>query len=291
MKPKRLEPDVAAQLRRISAKAGNDLARFPDFMLLGPPRTGSSWLFRRLATHPEIFLPREKETYFFSTLGEPDNPKRRYPALSDYLNGAMVDAPLYRLRKQVRNGLRYAPRIYGEATASNATLTPEVIREIRLINPEIKALIMLRKPEERARSHAKKALTAHTGRRPGEVEFEEFDRFLRARGQLGMANYREMIDRWRGGLKPGNFMITEFRRVSEDPQQLLRKVQKFLGVDHERLPGLRQLQAKVYSTGAGRLPDRVEARIQELYGPAIRDFDLLLGELKSAEIADGCYRL
>lgn len=291
MKPAELQPEIARQLRKISAKAGDDLSRFPDFLILGPQRTGTSWLFRHLAAHPQIFLPREKETYFFSTLGQPDKPKFRYPDLSAYLRGAMTDAPFYKMRKMVRSRFRYAPKMLGDATASYAILEPEVIHEICLINPEIRALLMLREPVDRVRSHTRKSLTAHTGRSVDEVEFEEFDKFLRASGQLKKAGYREMIENWRAELKPGNLFVAEFRRVAESPRQLLGEILKFLGVEHEKFPLTRKLEAKVYSTGHGRLPDTVEARIEELYAPAIADYAEVLEELRPSQIAEGCYRL
>lgn len=289
MKPIRLEQDVAQQLRHVQAATGDDLSRFPDFLILGPQRTGSSWLFRHLAAHPEVFFPREKETYYFSTLGQPDKDKYRYPYLSDYLQNAMKDAPLYRLRKLIRSGFKYAPKILGDATASYAILEKKVISEICLLNPDIKALIMLRDPIERVRSHTKKSLTAHTGRSIDEVEFEEYDKFLRASGQLQKASYRQMIENWSTCLSNGHLMITEFRSVIEAPQQLLSKVLKFLGVEHEQFPQTRRLEEKVYSTGKGRLPDRVEERIQELYTPAVDDLALLLEELQPNAIGDGVY--
>ncbi|MEM7010898.1 MAG: sulfotransferase [Verrucomicrobiota bacterium] len=289
MKPLRLEQDVAQQLRHVQAEVGDDLTRFPDFLILGPQRTGSSWLFRHLAAHPEVFFPREKETYYFSTLGQPDKDKYKYPKLSDYLQDAMVDAPLYRLRKLIRSGFQYAPKVLGDATASYAILAKDVIREICLLNPDIKALIMLRDPIERVRSHTKKSLTAHTGRSTNEVEFEEYDKFLRASGQLQKASYRQMIENWSTYLSDGYLMITEFRSVVEAPQQLLEEVLKFLGVEHEKFPQTRELEEKVYSTGKGRLPDRVEERIQELYKPAVEDLAALLEELKPHAINDGVY--
>lgn len=289
MKADTLDAEVAAKLKRIDASAGDDLTRFPDFLVIGPQRTGSSWLFRQLAKHPEILVPKEKETYYFSTLGQPEHEKFRYRTMSEFLGAAMVDSPLLHLRKLVRHKLRYRPRIYGEATASNATVPLEVIEDICRINPSIKVVMMLRQPAGRARSHAKKALTAHTDRRPDELEFEEFDRFLRASGQVAKANCRQIIENWRSCLAPKNFMLAEFRRVAEAPQELLTEVQRFLGIDHDRLPGLHELQAKVYSTGAGRLPDAVENRIQELYKASIEDFDVILDELQGDRIAEGCY--
>lgn len=52
----------------------NDLAPgeydFPDFLLIGPQRTGTTWLHRNLILHPDIYMPPEKELYYFNNLIE-----------------------------------------------------------------------------------------------------------------------------------------------------------------------------------------------------------------------------
>ena len=137
-----------------------NLQRFPDFLILGPQRTGTTWLYFNLHMHPEILLHRMKETYFFSTLGKPDNPHFHYPCLEDYLD-SYIEPLGERLKKHyicLRKSLAfYRPKILGEATASYALLPEEIIVEIVRLKPNIKGIIMLRDPVERAWSHAKKA--------------------------------------------------------------------------------------------------------------------------------------
>ena len=38
----------------------------PNFLFLGPDKTGSSWMFNLLRSHPECFVPRAKDIYFFN---------------------------------------------------------------------------------------------------------------------------------------------------------------------------------------------------------------------------------
>lgn len=47
--------------------------RLPDFLLLGAAKSGTSSVFQYLAQHPRIFLPDNKEPYFFSFEGTPDH--------------------------------------------------------------------------------------------------------------------------------------------------------------------------------------------------------------------------
>ena len=162
MKPQVLTSNLRAKLRFVRVvNSDANLRNFPDFLIVGPQRTGTTWLFHNLKSHPEIFLPKEKELYYFSTLGMPDHRRFRFPYLEDYL-GVMADTPRSTFKRNYDSlrkvGRFYSPRIRGEATASYAALPEEVIREIATLNPEIKAILMIRDPLERAWSHARKDL-------------------------------------------------------------------------------------------------------------------------------------
>ena len=37
----------------------------PNFVVLGPPRTATTWLFRCLKDHPQVYLPNIKQVHFF----------------------------------------------------------------------------------------------------------------------------------------------------------------------------------------------------------------------------------
>ena len=41
----------------------------PDFLYIGPDKSGSTWLYEVLRRHPEVFVPSVKDLYFF----DPDN--------------------------------------------------------------------------------------------------------------------------------------------------------------------------------------------------------------------------
>ena len=35
------------------------------FIAIGPPKTGTTWLYKNLVNHPEVSLPRDKEIRYF----------------------------------------------------------------------------------------------------------------------------------------------------------------------------------------------------------------------------------
>ena len=45
-----------------------DLSYFPNFLIVGPQRTATTWLHSNLRYHPDVFIANEKELYYFSDL-------------------------------------------------------------------------------------------------------------------------------------------------------------------------------------------------------------------------------
>ena len=38
---------------------------YPDFLVVGAQKAGTTWLYRSLRTHPQVWMPREKELHYF----------------------------------------------------------------------------------------------------------------------------------------------------------------------------------------------------------------------------------
>lgn len=37
----------------------------PNFLIIGAPRSGTTWIQENIKHHPEIFMPEQKEIHFF----------------------------------------------------------------------------------------------------------------------------------------------------------------------------------------------------------------------------------
>src|SRR6185295_15366672 len=101
------------------------LELFPDFLIVGPQRTGTTWLHAHLRFHPQILLSEPKEIFFFSRLKVPDHPGYQSNELSWYLR--FFREPLWRGAAKTALSLwryreLYRPSVRGEATASYAAL-------------------------------------------------------------------------------------------------------------------------------------------------------------------------
>ena len=285
MKPKKLTLDIQSRLNRVRvARAGASLRHFPDFLVVGPQRTGTTWIFHNLRRHPEIFLPREKELYYFSTLGRPDHRYFRFAYLEDYL-GAMKDTPKSKLKKSYdslrKSGRLYRPEVRGEATASYATLPGDVIREIILLNPEVKVILMVRDPVERAWSHARKDLTLD-GRAPREIDPESLSRLLIQDKQRGLALYRTLIANWREHLKEGHLFVGAFDCIASKPIRLLSAIHEFLDVATGPRYFGRHLHDRINPAPSGEIPPAARELLRDLLEQENSDYRELRKEIQAS---------
>jgi Arc/MetJ family transcription regulator len=259
---------VRQSLRYVKVPDGAvELTYFPDFLIVGPQRTGTTWLHAHLRYHPEIMLAEPKELFFFSSLKTPDSARFRSDRLDWYLQ--FFREPLWRvLARQTISLWRYRrpyrPTVRGEATASYACLDRDVIREITALKPEVKVILMIRNPIDRAWSHAKKDLARNRGRTLADCSDSEFQRFFTDPYQRQCARYTENIDNWCAHLRPRHLLLGLFDDVDARPEALLLEVMSFLGVSSDRRYVSNAVREAVNPTAASRIPGHYRAFLEEL---------------------------
>jgi hypothetical protein len=292
VKPHVLTGNLRAKLSSVRvATSDAPLRNFPDFLIVGPQRTGTTWLFHNLKSHPEIFLPKEKELYYFSTLGMPDHRRFRFPYLEDYLE-AMAETPRSTLKKNYDSlrkvGRLYNPRIRGEATASYAALSKEVIREIATLNPEIKAILMIRDPLDRAWSHARKDLLTE-GQRAEVIDPDALARLLFKDDQRGLALYRTLIENWRSHLQPGHLFVGVFDSIASEPERLLAALHGFLGVASGKQYFGRFLRHRINPAPPAAIPPAIGKLLGELLRNESEEYGVLLKQITASGQVSRCY--
>lgn len=261
-----------------------DLSLFPDLLYLGPQRTGSTWLHANLSRHPEVHLHPDKETFYFSTLGRPDLPRYRYEFLEDYMD-SFRESFSRRLLKHYhavrRCGMLYRPRTRGDFTASYCVLDDEVIAQIVRLQPDIRGIMLVRDPRERAWSHAKKDLVRGRDRAADEAEILDF---IRSPAQLARADYRAIIGRWRGFLAPQNLFVAPYSRIVSDPEGLLDDISSFLRI--RRLGGAsrRHVTTRQNVTSGDAVPVSLQAAVEAALAPAVSSCRELLQEIGPGKI-------
>lgn len=264
---------VRARLRYVQVRGDEDLARFPDFLIVGPQRTGTTWLHAHLRFHPQIFLSEPKELYFFSSLERRD-PKR---FVSDQLGWYLrfFRDPWWRRTAKTaiclrRHGELYRPVIRGEATASYAAMAPAVIDDIVALRPDLRVILMIRHPIDRAWSHAKKDLVRNRKRRFEDVRAEEFRAFFADPYQRRCAQYVDLAETWGSRLLPGHLFVGIFDQIATRPDEMLLDVMRFLGVRSDRRYIDPDAQNPVNPTAATRIPAEYRQYLEELFAADLR---------------------
>lgn len=251
----------------VSDPAAVRLERFPHFLIVGPQRTGTTWLHAHLRFHPQVFLSEPKELFYFSSLKVAERPRFPSRELAEYLRFFRDPPWRFALKTGIclwRHRQFYRPLVRGEATASYAALDADVIEEIALLRPDIKVVLMVRNPVERAWSHAKKDLVRNRGRRFEEVTAAEFVDFFTSDYQRRCARFVEQHDQWAARLRPGHLFVGRFDDIALRPHELLLEVMSFLGVRSDRRYLAADVAQPVNPTGASRVPAEHRRFLAEL---------------------------
>lgn len=209
--------------------------RWPDFLLIGAPKAGTTALYKALSRHPEIHASDEKEPRFFAFRGaRPDfgGPGGKTIAntivheQADYL-ALFADCP--------------PGRITGEASTAYLH-SEEAPREAAACVPGARIVAVLRHPVDRAYSQ-----WLHLTQEGLETErdFETAWRLGAKRlddGWPPLWGYRErgfygrQLQRWLDHFPREQVLVLFYEEWLEEPDHTLARVCRHLGVDDASLP-------------------------------------------------------
>jgi lipopolysaccharide transport system ATP-binding protein len=196
-------------------------------MIIGVQKGGTTTLFHQLSQHPQIDNPAIKETHYFD------------------LN---YDQPVESYINQFKN--RKKNTTTGEASPYYF-FHPHVAARVHKYFPDVKLVLLLRNPAERAYSHYQMA------RRAGFETIETFEEAISKEDErigewyekmvnnerenytevqrlsyLSRGNYVKQLKTWLSYFKRENFLFIESEEYYSDPETELKKIHSFLGLDY-----------------------------------------------------------
>ena len=238
---------------------------FPDFLGIGAQKSGTTWLHVNLQLHPEIFMPEQKELHYFDSV-----PHRGWYYYRSQFNG-------------------HDGRKCGEITPAYGILPRATIRDIHRERPDLKLILLLRNPIERAWSGATMDLADRHGRTVAEIPQHEFEAYLRTQGSIQRGTYSAIIDRWTEFFPSEQLFVGFFESIQEQPEQLFRAVLDPIGVSSD-------IRAEEYELGSVVVPELDPARCSKESARKLGDkrtaqripTDLrqMLGEIYGTEIEE-----
>ncbi len=180
------------------------MGRQPDFLGLGAERAGTSWIYACLYEHPEICAP-EKELHFFS--------RQRYwrKGFGWYESRFESCNPHQRVGEFSTSYLHH----------------PEAPRRIHDRYPDVKLIVSLRNPVERAFSSYRNDIAA--GDLPASTGFEEA---LEKRPKyVEIGRYASHLERYLERFARDQLLVLVYETSRENPGRFIRRIFDFLDVD------------------------------------------------------------
>jgi hypothetical protein len=183
-----------------------------DFLILGAEKSGTTWLADMLRRHPQVFIPPEKELFYFNDrfFESPELPNfNASQPLSWYLRFFETAAP---------------GQVKGEA--SPAYLWDEAAPDrIAAFNPDLKLAAVLRDPVDRAFSQY--LYFIQRGLFKGLTFEAAIDR---REDLLTRGLYARQLNRYRALFPAERIRICFFDDLKSDPRAFLAGFQAYLGV-------------------------------------------------------------
>jgi hypothetical protein len=199
--------------------------RLPNFLYLGPGKSGSTWLHEVLISHPEIYFTEAKDLYFFS----------RY-----------YDRGLEWYGQQFR-AARPEHKIVGEVSPEYLS-RPEAAERIReCLGPDVRLMMTLREPASRAFS-SYLYLQKHGLAAPTFIQTAEQEPDL-----INEGRYATHLRRFTDKFGRESLHVALFDDLEADPQKFLDQVTDWLGVGRHTVSP-EQLDVRLPASRARWLP-------------------------------------
>lgn len=221
----------------------------PSFIVIGPGRTGSSWMYEMLLQHPEVCMAQNsKETLFFN---------RYYEKGIDWYLSFFKDCTAYRAVGEI------------STTYFHHEGVPERIAEHC---PNVQLIACLREPFERLVS------AYYYRKRAGETVLPLEEALEKEPDLLEESLYDRQLERFLDHFPRERVKVLFYEDLKRDPEAFLTELFQVIGVDtefvpegsekkvnrrsEERIPGLGRLlgagSAFLRTIGAYRILDRIK---------------------------------
>ena len=272
----------------------------PDFLAVGPEKTGTTYLHVLLNTHPDVFVTPIKELRFWLE-GDMLQEHRLWKVFFAkhwhyrYMRGDIKRAVTWALQdtlKRRRSGrailkelgwksrywfgkhnLKWYGNLFPENGPISGDITPlyyhlsaKRIQEIAAYNPQMKIILFVRDPLERPWSKAKMVLLRLQEKDANAFDIEEFKSYAQKTLLREWRFYMDSIHLWKRHFE--HVHVGFYEQLVRDPKTWIKEITDFLEV-----PELKSdMLGKSINKGLGfDIPEPCEAVLFDYFGKDLLD--------------------
>lgn len=203
----------------------------PTFLGIGSAKCGSTWLYKALSGHPEVFVARRKEiNYFYKEILKHD---------LDWYEAHFTQAKNEPLK-----------RIRGEISPFYSKLARPGVEAIRRLIPELRVVYIIRNPIERAWSQALFEFGYLRKRRLDNVPVRTWLRYFERLRTIRYSDYGRTLDIWTSVFGREAIHVDRFDRLQADPRGFLNDIVQHIGASLAWAPSEEILSRKIAETRA-----------------------------------------
>jgi len=231
---------IARSLYRTYCNLAGPFHMLPDFIIFGVSRSGTTSLYQYLAQHPNIEPCVVKEPRFFDMYYDRgiDWYRMNFPS---------------KWQKFIFTKFKHKKFITGEASGAYLQ-NPHAPKRIHDLNPNIKLILLLRNPVDRAFSHYKRkmkngseklsfeeVIDQEQSRIEGEQEKMEknekyYSTIYHGLSYITTGLYAIRLKRWLEYFSLKQILVLENGEFSRDPEKVYNQAIEFLGLPKWKLP-------------------------------------------------------
>ncbi len=222
--------------------------KLPDFLIIGVPKSGSTFLFEMLNKHPNIKGASLKEPHYFDL---------NYSKGENYYRGFFP--------------VKSEGKTTGEASV-NYFYSENAANRIKQDLPNVKLILLLRNPVERAYSHFQM--------NKNDLREKNFDKIIGSEntenkryGFLEKGKYSKYLSMWNSRFKANQLLILKSEDLFENASHEIQKVLQFLNEEKFEMNDLKPINQRSYK----ELNIETHNSLNSFYKPFNDDLEKQLG--------------
>lgn len=239
----------------------------PDFIGIGAQKSGTTWLYLNLKQHPDIQFAqriiREDGRWVRLQLNQKE--------LRYFKNNDRFYSPMSHYTRHFEN--LDANKLKGEITPDYAIMGSDRVRFMSKLMPQLKLILLVRNPIQRAWSHAKMDLVKRAGQTIEQLSDDTVWAHFRGQGAISRGSYSTILDKYYRFFPKEQVFVGFYEDISAEPEKLFKQLLHFLGLPSDQLD-LSQypLSDRVGSGIEKAIPEKYHQQLLQLYAPEIKRF-------------------